>query len=105
MELGFYPIIRIPQHPLSLSPEQYVVTTRCRHCINAAAVEGKGEQTDFPSPPSLNPVTAVGRRRAVLGFQRKETGKGPVAGLSKGGKILSVGKVPVITLGRSWGRR
>ena len=60
-------------------------------------MEGKGEQTDFPRPLSLNPVTAVGRKRAVLGNKRNEAGKGPVAGLNKGG-ILTVGKVP------PWGR-
>ena len=60
--------------------------------MNAAAVEGKGEQTDFPSPLSLSPVTAVGRKRAVLGYPRKETGKGPVAGLNKGGRDLKCGE-------------
>lgn len=56
----------------------------------------KEEQRErFPITLSLKiGKSAVGKNPAVLGYQRKQTGKGPVAELDKRGEILSVGKVP-----------
>lgn len=70
--------------------------TVCRHNISAAAEEGKEEQRER-LPITLSLIirrSAVGKNPAALGYQRKETVKGPVPGLDKRGEIRSVGKVP-----------
>lgn len=81
--------------------------TGCRYSISAAAEEGKEEERErLPITLSLKiRKSAAGTNPAVLGYQSKETGKGPVAVLDKRGEILSEGKVPrtVTTLERSWG--
>lgn len=103
MELSSYPVALIPQHPLSISWAMCYCSlkTVCRHNISAAAEEGKEEQR---LPITLSLIirkSAVGKNPAALGYQRKETVKGPVAGLDKRWEIRSVGKVPK-TEGGCW---